>query len=158
MARRKYWLMKSEPEVYGLDHLERDGTTAWDGVRNYRARNLMRDEMQVGDGVLYYHSNADPPAVVGLARVASEAHPDETQFDKRSRYYDPKASRSAPRWMCVDIGFVARFERPVTLPELRADTKVEGMALLQKGQRLSVQPVTPAEWRHICKLGGVESF
>ena len=158
MARRRYWLMKSEPDVYGIDDLERDRSTEWDGVRNYRARNFMRDDMRVGDGVLYYHSNADPPAIVGIARVCSEAHADETQFDRRSRYYDPKASKDEPRWFCVDIEFMCRFDRSLSLPELRDDPKLEGMALLQKGQRLSVQPVTAAEWRHICKRGGVSPF
>lgn len=156
MAQRRYWLMKSEPDVYSIDDLERDGSTVWDGVRNYQARNLMRDEMSVGDGVLYYHSNADPPAIVGLARVSKEAHPDPTQFDPESRYYDAKATREKPRWFCVDIEFVGKFAEPLPLPQLREDSKLEGMALLQKGQRLSVQPVTSREWRHVLKLAGVE--
>jgi predicted RNA-binding protein with PUA-like domain len=158
MAQRRYWLMKSEPGVYGIDDLARDGSTVWDGVRNYRARNLMRDEMSVGDGVLFYHSSADPPAIAGLARVSRQAQPDPTQFDRRSRYHDPKATRDAPRWFCVDIEYVAKLDTPLGLPELRDDPKLEGMALLQKGQRLSVQPVTAGEWRHVCKRAGVEPF
>ena len=150
----QYWLMKSEPESYSLDDLERDGTTCWDGVRNYQARNYMRDRMRVGDGVLYYHSNANPPAVVGVARVCRKAYPDATQFDPDSNYWDPKSSPEDPRWMMVDIEFVARFDRPLALDELKDDPALDGMLLLRKGQRLSVQPVEAKHWQRVCRLGG----
>lgn len=152
MAERKYWLVKSEPDVYSLDDLERDGATCWDGVRNYTARNFMRDQMKIGDGVLYYHSRVDPMAIVGVARVSKESYPDSTQFDKKSHYYDPKASQENPRWFMVDVEFVGRFERPLTLAELKTDPKLEGLPLIQKGQRLSVQPVEERHWKHILKL------
>jgi predicted RNA-binding protein with PUA-like domain len=154
MAQRKYWLMKSEPDVYGIDDLERDGSTHWDGVRNYQARNYMRDEMKVGDGVLYYHSRAEPMAIVGLAEVAKTAYPDFTQLDPESDYYDPKAREDDPRWFMVDVRFVAKLARPLTLDELKADSKLDGMLLLRKGQRLSIQPVEAKHWKHVLKLAG----
>ncbi len=153
MAKQQYWLVKSEPDVYSYDDLERDGSTHWNGVRNYQARNLLQS-MRVGDGVLYYHSNADPLAIVGLARVSREAYPDTSQFDRRSPYYDAKATVEAPRWFMVDLEPVAYLDSPLTLPFLRDQRSLEGMALLRKGQRLSVQPVSSAEWRTVCRLGG----
>ncbi len=153
---RQYWLMKSEPGDYSIDDLARDRLTYWDGVRNYQARNLMRDRMRVGDGVLYYHSNAKPPAVVGRARVCSESYPDPTQFDPDDSHYDPKSDPDNPRWHLVDIEFLDKFERPVPLPEMRANPELEGMALLRRGQRLSVQPVTEREWRIVCAMAGVD--
>ena len=155
MAERGYWLMKSEPDTYGIDHLARDRRTRWEGVRNYRARNFMRDDMRVGDGVLFYHSSAEPPGIAGLARVCSEPHPDPTQFDVKSPYYDPDAQREEPRWQLVDIEFVRKFPSLLPLPFLREQKALAGMALLQRGQRLSVQPVKPAEWRHVLRLAGV---
>ncbi len=152
---RQYWLMKSEPGDYSIDDLERDGTTYWDGVRNYQARNFMRDRMRIGDGVLFYHSNARPPAVVGLARVYSESYPDPTQFDPGDSHYDPRSDPENPRWHLVDIEFQCRFDEAVTLPELRQRPDLEGMALLRRGQRLSVQPVTAREWRIVCGMAGV---
>ena len=154
MAKRKFWLMKSEPDVYSIDDLAADGTTYWEGVRNYQARNLMRDEMSVGDGVLFYHSRAKPMAVAGLAEVCKAAYPDFTQFDADSKYYDPKASAENPRWFMVDIRFVTKFETPLTLDQLKADEKLDGLALLRRGQRLSVQPVEPKYWKHVLKLAG----
>ncbi len=154
MAKRKYWLMKSEPDVYSLDDLEKDGTTCWEGVRNYTARNFMRDEMRIGDGVLYYHSRVQPMAIVGLARVVKESYPDYTQLDKKSHYYDPKATEEKPRWFMVDIEFAGRFEHPLTLAELKEDAKLEGLPLIQKGQRLSVQTVEERHWKHILKRAG----
>ena len=151
-----FWLVKSEPDSYGIEDLERDGTTYWDGVRNYQARNFMRDDMKVGDGVLYYHSNSKPPAVVGLARVSREAYPDPTQFDPESPYYDPKATEESPRWVVVDLEFVAKLTEPLSLQDLKEDRKLEGLPLLQRGQRLSVQPVEPRHWRHILKRAGME--
>ncbi|HSF19656.1 MAG TPA: EVE domain-containing protein [Vicinamibacteria bacterium] len=151
---KSYWLMKSEPDVFGIDDLERDRTTHWDGVRNFRARNYMRS-MKVGDGVLFYHSNADPKAIVGLARVVKEAYPDFTQFDRNSRYYDRRATEEKPYWFMVEIEFVKKLDEPLSLETLRGIDEIQGMALLKKGQRLSVQPVTPHEWKTICKRAGV---
>lgn len=155
-ARKSYWLVKSEPSVYGIDDLERDGSTHWDGVRNFRARNYMRS-MKVGDGVFFYHSNANPKAIVGLARVVKEAYPDHTQFDKKSHYYEPRATKDKPYWFMVDVGFVRKLEEPLSLERLREVEELEGMALLKKGQRLSVQPVTEEEWKTICALAGVSA-
>lgn len=153
MAPKGYWLMKSESSAFSIDDLRQspDQTTCWDGVRNYQARNFMRS-MAVGDRVLFYHSNADPPAVVGIAEVVKTAYPDSTQFDKKDKHYDPESKPSAPRWDMVDIRYVRKFARPITLDELRKESKLKGMVLLQKGSRLSVQPVTPLEWKHITSL------
>ena len=152
MAKR-YWLMKSEPYVYSIDDLEKDGSTCWEGVRNYKARNNMRD-MSVGDEVLYYHSNAKPPGVVGIARVCKEAYPDHYALDPKSKYFDAKSDPDKPRWSMVDIEFVAKADEPVGLPELKADPKLADMELIRYG-RLSVQSVTPAEFRHVKKLAGL---
>ncbi len=147
----KYWLMKSEPGEYSIDDLERDRTEHWDGVRNYQARNLMRDEMSVGDRVLFYHSNAKPPGVVGVAEVVSEAYPDHTQFDPDDPHYDPKSDPDEPRWWMVDVGFVEKFGRKVSLDELRTHERLSDMVLLNRS-RLSVQPVSPAHFRFILDL------
>jgi predicted RNA-binding protein with PUA-like domain len=152
-SKRNYWLMKSEPTVYSIDQLQKDGSTYWDGVRNFKARNHMM-AMKEGDGVFFYHSNANPKAIVGLARVSKEAYPDFTQFDKKSKYYERRATKEKPYWYMVDIEFVAKLDVPVTLEELRKTPKLEGMALLKKGQRLSVQEVTPNEWKTILKMSG----
>ncbi len=158
MARSKrHWLMKSEPGAYSIDDLERERRAEWDGIRNYQARNIMRDDMKVRDPVLFYHSNAKPPGVVGLARVASEPYPDPTQFDPDSRYFDPKSDPDAPRWILVDVEHVETFPRMVALPELRADPALAGMMLLQKGSRLSIQPVSAPHFRHILKLAGART-
>lgn len=149
------WLVKSEPEVYGIADLERDGRTAWEGVRNYQARNMMRDEMKPGDPVLFHHSNADPPAIVGLARVVGAPYPDPTQFDPTSPYFDPGSKPEAPRWILVDLAFEARLPRPLPLTELRADPALAGLELLRKGSRLSVQPVSEAHLRHILARAGL---
>jgi len=146
--------MKSEPETYSIDDLRRDGHCAWEGVRNYQARNLMRDEMRVGDGVLFYHSSTTPAGVAGVARVASAARPDATAWDARSPYFDPRAGRENPRWFCVDVAFVAKFTNPVTLERLRMEKGLEGMLVLKRGMRLSVQPVTPAHFRRVLALAG----
>lgn len=156
-AKRRYWLMKSEPNVYSIDDLKRDGSTCWEGVRNYQARNLMRDEMKLGDGVLFYHSNTRPMAVVGLARVSKEAYPDFAQFEEDNHYYDPKATKEKPIWFMVDIEFVEKFPEPLPLHDLKEVPQLEGMALLQRGQRLSVQRVTSQEWRTVCRLAGVKA-
>ena len=148
----KCWLMKSEPGSYSIDDLARDGRTAWEGVRNYQARNFMRDQMAPGDPVLFHHSNADPTGVAGLARVASAAYPDRSALDPASHYFDEKASEDDPRWYLVDIEFVERFPRVVSMDELRATPGLEKMLLINKS-RLSVQPVTEAEYGIVVRLG-----
>jgi predicted RNA-binding protein with PUA-like domain len=155
-SERSYWLMKSEPEVFSIDDLERKKTTHWDGVRNFKARNYMRS-MRLGDGVFFYHSNANPKAIVGLARVSKEAYPDFTQYDEKSEYYEPKATKEKPYWYMVDLEFVRKLDEPLTLERLRGVKDLAGMALLKKGQRLSVQPVTGEEWKKICELARVPS-
>ncbi|HUB91268.1 MAG TPA: EVE domain-containing protein [Dyella sp.] len=148
----KYWLMKSEPDTFSIDDLKRKKHEAWDGVRNYQARNFMRDDMRVGDGVFFYHSNCTEPGIAGIAEVASDAYPDPTQFDPKSKYFDPASSRDNPRWMLVDVKFVKKLKRVVTLDELKQHPKLEGMTLLRKGNRLSVMPVDAAEWKYILDL------
>ncbi|MEE4608066.1 MAG: EVE domain-containing protein [Desulfobacteraceae bacterium] len=150
----QYWLMKTEPSVYSIDDLARDGRTAWEGVRNYQARNFMRDRMRPDDRVLIYHSNTAPPGVVGLARVCSAAYPDPTALDPASHYYDSRSSVDNPVWFLVDVCFEEKFSRLVSLAELRADPSLEGMGLLQKGQRLSIMPIEPAHFAHILALQG----
>lgn len=144
--------MKSEPDVYSIDDLARDGSTPWSGVRNYQARNFMRDDMRVGDLVLFYHSNAEPPGVAGIGRVAREAYPDFTARDPGSAYYDPKATAANPVWMMVDVAFVEKFPQVMSLDALRDEPALKDMLVLKKGQRLSVQPVTPAEYRAVVAL------
>ena len=147
MARKKrYWLMKSEPETYSIADLKRDGKTCWDGVRNYQARNLMRDEMQVGDGVLFYHSREKPMGVYGIAEIVREAYPDDSAFDPQDKHYDPKSDPANPTWMMVDIGYVGTLETPVTLDMLKQTPGLEKMMVIQRGSRLSVQPITKKEW------------
>ena len=147
--RTRYWLMKSEPEDFSIEDLEQVATEPWTGVRNYQARNFMRDGMQPGDGVLFYHSNCKVPGIYGIAEVASRAYPDPTQYDRTSKYYDPKATPDEPRWMLVDVGFVRRFAAPVSLEAIRerVDALGEDFALIRKGSRLSVLPVTAAQWK-----------
>jgi len=146
----KCWLFKSEPDVYGIDRLAKERRTEWSGVRNYQARNTMMT-MHVGDLGFFYHSSTVPPGIAGVCEVLRAAYPDFTQFDPKSEYYDPKSSPENPRWQMVDVGFVRRFERLVTLDELREMPGLTGMPLLQRGQRLSVQPVTSAQWKAIMK-------
>ncbi len=153
-TKKSYWLMKSEPEVYSIDDFARDGRTHWDGVRNFKARNFMRS-MAVGDGVFFYHSNADPKAIVGIARVSQEAYPDSSQYDKQSDSFEPKATKEKPYWYMVEIDFVRKLGEPQSLEKLRGLKELQGMALLKKGQRLSVQPVTEREWKVVCNLAGV---
>ncbi len=151
-ARIAHWLMKSEPDTFSIDDLARRGREPWDGVRNYQARNFMRDGMRVGDGVFFYHSNCAEPGIVGLAEVASDAYPDPSQFDPKSDYFDPGASRENPRWMLVDVGFVRKLKRTITLKELQALPALAEMALVRKGNRLSVMPVKAGEWKTILGL------
>lgn len=148
----QYWLMKSEPDEVSIDDAlaAPDRTVAWTGVRNYQARNFMRDAMHVGDGVLFYHSSCAEPGIAGLAEVASSSYPDETQFDPRSKYYDPKATPENPRWMMVDVRAVEK-TRLMPLAELRAHPELADMQILRRGNRLSITPVTPAEWRCIIR-------
>jgi predicted RNA-binding protein with PUA-like domain len=154
MAQRRFWLMKSEPNTYSFRDLqnEEDGTAEWDGVRNYQARNTMRDDMKVGDGVLFYHSQAKPMAVVGTAIVVREGYPDDTAWDPKSEHPDPKSTPENPIWYMVDIKAEAEFEQPVTLAEIKKTSGLENMALV-KSSRLSVQPVTREEWEIINRMG-----
>lgn len=148
----QYWLMKSEPDEVSIDDAlnSPDQTVAWTGVRNYQARNFMRDRMRVGDGVLFYHSSCAEPGIAGIAEVASTAYPDPTQFDPKSPYFDAKASPEQPRWMLVDVKALKK-TRLIPLSELRSCQELEGMIILQRGNRLSITPVTPAQWRFITK-------
>jgi predicted RNA-binding protein with PUA-like domain len=150
----KYWLMKSEPTTYSIDDLaaETKKTTCWDGVRNYQARNFMRDEMKLGDQVLFYHSNAKPPGVAGIAKVVKESYPDVTAFDEKSKYFDPKSEPGSPRWFMVDIKLVKKFKQVIPLDKLKKIKALDGMVLLQKGSRLSVQPVSKEHFDFIAKL------
>jgi predicted RNA-binding protein with PUA-like domain len=145
-----YWLFKSEPSHYGIDDLARDKVTAWTGVRNYQARNFMRDAMRPGDRGFFYHSSCAEPGIVGIVEVAGPAYADPTQFDRKSRYFDPGATRSEPRWLNVDVTFVSG-TRVVGLAELRGEKALRKMQVLQRGNRLSITPVSPAEWN--CILG-----
>jgi predicted RNA-binding protein with PUA-like domain len=158
-AAHGYWLVKSEPDCFSFDDLwsAPRRTTGWDGVRNYQARNFLRDAMRVGDGVLYYHSGAEPPGVAGIARVASAAYPDPTQFDPAAEHFDPKSKRDAPQWFQVDVQAVKKLARFVTLADLRGDEGLARMLVLQRGQRLSVMPVTPSEWGIVLALGGPDA-
>jgi predicted RNA-binding protein with PUA-like domain len=149
----RYWLLKSEPSSYSIEDMARDRTTAWNGVRNFQARNFMRDQMRVGDRAFFYHSNCDQPGIVGIVEVCGPAHADETQFDRKSKYYDPDAERAAPRWVNVDVKFVKK-TRPVSLDELRRHKALARMRILQRGNRLSITPVDPDEWKFIMKLVG----
>ncbi|MEP6906386.1 MAG: EVE domain-containing protein [Pseudoxanthomonas sp.] len=152
--RKRYWLMKSEPDAFSIDDLQKVGTEPWNGVRNYQARNFMRDGMQVGDGILFYHSNCAVPGIVGLAEVASKAYPDDTQFQRKSDYYDPKATREEPRWMLVDVAFVRKLRQVIALEKIKQHIEAlgEGFALTSKGSRLSVMPVTAAQWKLLLSL------
>jgi predicted RNA-binding protein with PUA-like domain len=147
----RYWLMKSEPDEYSIDDLARDATTSWSSVRNYQARNFMRDDMRVGDRVLFYHSNAKPPGVAGLARVVRAAYPDLTALDPTDPYHDPKATRDDPRWVAVDIGFVERFPELLPLDRLKATPALDGM-LVTGRSRLSVQPVEQRHFEAVVEL------
>ena len=150
-----YWLMKSEPDCFSIDDLKNcpKSTDMWDGVRNYQARNMMRDEMKKGDEVLFYHSNAKPPHVAGIAVIASkEAYPDPTQFDPKSQYFDEKSTAENPRWWLVDVKYKKKFKNPIGLDEVKSNPKLKEMKLVQKGSRLSIQPVTKKEWDEIMAM------
>jgi len=147
-----YWLMKSEPTEFGIDDLERVAIEPWDGVRNYQARNMMRDQMRRGDLAFLYHSNCDPPGIVGIMEIAREGYPDPTAFDPADRHYDPASDPARPRWYLVDVRFVRRLRRLIPLAELRACPQLEGLALLRRGNRLSVMPVSETHWQAILAL------
>jgi predicted RNA-binding protein with PUA-like domain len=149
----KYWLMKSEPEVYSIDDLARDRKTSWEGVRNYQARNFIRDAMELGDLVLFYHSSSDPPGVAGIARVCREAYPDPSAWDPESEYYDRRSTVERPLWLAVDLEFVEKFPAFVALDAIRSSKALAGMLVAQRGQRLSVQPVEEKEFRAIERMG-----
>ena len=150
----KYWLLKSEPDVFSLEDLKNcpNQTEPWDGIRNYQARNLMRDEMKVGDQAFFYHSRQAEPGIVGTVKVVREAYPDHTSWDPSSKYFDEKSSPENPRWLMVDVQFESEFSRPVTLKELRSVPELKEMFLLRKGMRLSVQPVTEEEFQLILAI------
>ena len=152
-----YWLFKSEPTCFSLDDLEKSpgGVAPWDGVRNFQARNLLRDDIKAGDGVLFYHSSCHEPAIVGLAEVVRDGYPDHTAQDPRSGHYDPKASSANPIWFMVDVRYLCRLPRPLTRIDLAAHPVLAGMRVMQRGSRLSVQPVTADEWRAVLALAGV---
>jgi predicted RNA-binding protein with PUA-like domain len=150
-----HWLLKTEPETFSIDDLERMGVSPWDGVRAYMARNNLQ-AMKLGERAFFYHSSTDPKGIVGICEVVREAYPDHTAFDPESKYFDPRSNPEAPRWFMPDVRFVQRFDRIITLAELRASPGLEAMTLLQRGMRLSVQPVTDDEWRIICALAGVD--
>ncbi|MGI2260168.1 EVE domain-containing protein [Shewanella sp. GXUN23E] len=149
-----YWLMKSEPDEFSIDDLQRVGTEPWTGIRNYQARNYMRDSMQIGDQILFYHSSCKVPAVVGIAEVASAPYADFSAFNPESTYFDPKSSPDNPRWQLIDIRFVSRLPTPVTLEQIKACPDLSQMALVNRS-RLSIQPVTEPQWQQILRMAGV---
>ncbi|PJA96359.1 MAG: EVE domain-containing protein [Ignavibacteriales bacterium CG_4_9_14_3_um_filter_34_10] len=151
----KYWLMKSEPQVFSIDDLEKakNQTTFWDGVRNYQARNFIRDEMKVGDKVIFYHSNSEPPAAAGICEIVKEAYPDFTAFDPDNPHFDPKSKIDSPAWFMVNVKFVKKFSTIVPIEEMRNNKKLINMQLLKRGNRLSVMPITKSEFDEIVKLG-----
>jgi len=154
---KKYWLVKSEPSAFSIDDLanSKNKVTYWDGVRNYQARNFMRDNMKKGDLVLFYHSNADPNSVVGVCEVVKEGYPDFTAFDTKDKHYDPKSKKDTPTWIMVDIKLKKKFKKPVTLSEIKSNPKLHNMRLVQRGNRLSVMPVEKKEVDEIIKMGGI---
>ena len=150
---KRYWLMKSEPNAYSIDDLQRDGVTYWDGVRNYQARNFMRDDMRIGDKVIFYHSNTKPPAAVGVAEIVRESYPDFTAFDPSELHFDPKSNEEKPIWFMVDIKFIEKFERAVPLQEMKENPKLRNMKLVQRGNRLSVMPISKEEFNEVLRMG-----
>ncbi len=149
---KKYWLVKSEGDCYSIDDLEKDKQTSWSGVRNYQARNFMRDDMRPGDAVLFYHSSGAPTGIYGLAEVSSLSHVDETQFQAEDEHYDPSVSRQAPRWYCVDLRFKKKFSQPIPLEEIKRDAELGDMLLCRRGNRLSVMPVEEKHFKKIITI------
>lgn len=154
---KKYWLVKSEPNIFSLEDLKKSKkqSTCWDGVRNYQARNFIRDEMKKGDRILFYHSSTDPNLIMGICEVVKEGYPDHTQFDKKNDHFDPKSDPKNPTWIMIDIRFVKEFKKPVTLDAIRTNSKLKNMRLIQRGNRLSVMPVEKSEFDEIVKMGGI---
>lgn len=150
---KKYWLMKSEPDEFSIGDLKKVKVEPWTGIRNYQARNFMRDDMKKGDEILFYHSNTKPPGVAGIMTVSGSSYPDPTQFDKKSKYFDAKSSQENPRWIMVDVKYKKTFKNYVTLDDLKGEKKLKEMKILQKGNRLSITPVTKAEFDHVVKMG-----
>lgn len=150
----RHWLIKSEPDVFSIDDLAKVKREPWSGVRNYQARNFMWHDMKPGDLALFYHSNAKPPGIAGIAKVAGAAYPDPTQFDAKSEYFDPKATKEKPRWWLVDVEFVAKFDEILPLDEIKADPVLSGMLVCQRGTRLSITPVDPKHFKQVCKRSG----
>ncbi len=150
---KKYWLLKSEAACYSIDDLKRDKKVPWTGIRNYQARNFMRDEMQAGDLCLFYHSSSEPTAVAGVCEVVSAPHADETAFDPKDEHFDPKSKPENPTWIAVDIKFIKKFKESVSLHRIKIDPKFAGMMLIQKGSRLSVQPISKKHFDEVVKLG-----
>ncbi|MFW6375161.1 MAG: EVE domain-containing protein [Guyparkeria sp.] len=147
-----YWLMKSEPDAFSIDDLERVGTEPWDGIRNYQVRNMIRDEMKPGDRAFFYHSNTKVPGIVGIMEIVSQPRPDPTAFDPDAKYHDPKSDPDKPRWLLVDVKYVRHTKRVIPLNELKADPALEEMPLVRRGNRLSIMPVTEDQWEHILSL------
>ena len=148
----QFWLMKSEPETYSIDDLKEFQTDHWDGIRNYQVRNFFRDQMKIGDKAFFYHSNCKEPGIVGLMEIASEAYPDHTAFDSNEKYFDAKSDPENPRWLMLDVNYIRHTKRNITLSELRDHSSIKEMRLLQKGNRLSVIPMTKEEWEYILGL------
>ena len=148
----QFWLMKSEPETYSIDDLKEFQTDHWDGIRNYQVRNFFRDQMKIGDKAFFYHSNCKEPGIVGLMEIASEAYPDHTAFDSKEKYFDAKSDPENPRWLMLDVNYIRHTKRNITLSELRDHSSIKEMRLLQKGNRLSVIPMTKEEWKYILGL------
>lgn len=155
----QYWLIKSEPETFGIDHLAKlpKQTDCWEGVRNYQARNMMRDDMRIGDLAFFYHSNCKPPGIVGIAKIVKESYPDHTQFDPDSKYYDPKADSDNPRWFMVDVKLEKKFKHMITLDALKHEPRLKDFALTRKGNRLSVMPVSKHNWDIILSMNSQNS-
>jgi len=148
----RYWLMKSEPDVFGIDDLKKVKVEPWDGVRNYQARNMMRDQMKKGDKIFFYHSSCKVPGIVGIMQVIKESHPDVSALNPESKYYDPKSTVENPRWFMVSVGFVKKFKRTISLEELKKQTTLQEMPLVRRGSRLSIMPVTKTEWETILSM------
>ena len=148
----KYWLMKNEPDDYSIDDLKNDKTEPWDGIRNYQVRNMIRDDMRIGDIAFYYHSNCDIPGIYGLMTINSNAYPDHTAFDKKAKYYDIKSDKKKPTWLMVDVKYKRKLKNPITLKELKNDKKLSNMRVVQKGNRLSITEVEKEDWEYILSL------
>ena len=148
----KYWLMKNEPDDYSIDDLKNDKTEPWDGIRNYQVRNMIRDDMRIGDIAFYYHSNCDIPGIYGLMTINSKAYPDHTAFDKKAKYYDIKSDKKKPTWLMVDVKYKRKLKNPITLKELKNDKKLSNMRVVQKGNRLSITEVEKEDWEYILSL------